>query len=127
MAGALGVAAKMFILVAFVLSMGPIYFMLWEAFSWQAALGKRLLNIYVADDNRQRISLGRSVARWLARWICSWFGGNLISVTTIASTGNGKAIHDFLGQTLVLRGRPVPDGALSHGESRPLSSFRRFG
>ena len=109
---ALGVVAKIFILVAFVLSMGPIYFMLWEASSWQATLGKRLLNIYVTDDNRQRISLGRSVGRWLARWICSWFGGNLISVITIASTGNGKAIHDFLGQTLVLRGRPVPDGAL---------------
>jgi RDD family len=59
---------------------------LWEASSWQATLGKRLLNIYVTDDNRQRISLGRSVGRWLARWICSWFGGNLISVITIAST-----------------------------------------
>jgi uncharacterized RDD family membrane protein YckC len=102
----LGIIAKMSILVAFVLSTGPIYFMLWEASPWQATLGKRLLNIYVTDDNRQRISLGRSVGRWLARWVCSWFGGNLISMITIASTGNRKAIHDFLGQTVVLRGRP---------------------
>jgi uncharacterized RDD family membrane protein YckC len=109
---ALGLVAKIFVLVAFVLSMGPVYFMLWEASPWQATMGKRLLNIYVTDDNRQRISLGRSVGRWLARWICGWFGGNLISMITIASTGNRKAIHDFLGKTLVLRGRPLPGGAL---------------
>jgi uncharacterized RDD family membrane protein YckC len=103
---ALGMVAKMFVLVAFVLSMGPIYFMLWEASPWQATLGKRLLDIYVTDDNRQRISLGRSAGRWLARWICGWFGGTVISVITIASTGDRKAIHDFLGRTVVLRGRP---------------------
>ena len=103
---ALGIVAKMFVLVAFVLSMGPIYFMLWEASPWQATLGKRLLDIYVTDDNRQRISLGRSAGRWLARWICGWFGGTVISVITIASTGDRKAIHDFLGRTVVLRGRP---------------------
>ena len=109
---ALGVAAKSSILVGFVLSTGPIYFMLWESSAWQATFGKRLLDIYVADDDRNRISLARSVGRWLAKWFCSWFGGNFLSIITIATTGNRKAIHDFLGKTLVLRGRPVPGGSL---------------
>ena len=52
--------------------------------------------------------------------------GLVISVITIASTGDRKAIHDFLGRTVVLRGAP-PEALLSHGESQPLSSSHRFG
>jgi uncharacterized RDD family membrane protein YckC len=109
---ALGPAAKCSIVLSFVLSMGPIYFVLWEASPWQATFGKRLLNIYVTSANRTRISLPRAVGRWCARWVCGWFGGDLISAITIASTGNKKAIHDFLADTLVLSGRPVLGGSL---------------
>lgn len=108
---ALGAGAKCSILIAFVLSMGPIYFALWEASAWQATFGKRLLNIYVTGADRKRISLRRSLGRWSARWVCSCFGGGLMSAITIASTENKKAIHDFLADTLVLRGRPAPGGS----------------
>ena len=106
----LGVVAKLCIIFAFVLSMGPIYFILCEASTWQATFGKRLLRIYVTDDSRKRISIMRSLGLWLSRWFCGWFGGNFLSLITIAVTGNRKAIHDFLGGTLVLQGQP-PDQA----------------
>jgi uncharacterized RDD family membrane protein YckC len=63
----------------------------------------------VTDDSRKRISIMRSLGRWLSRWFCG-FGGNVLSLITIAVTGNRKAIHDFLGGTLVLQGQP-PDPA----------------
>src|SRR6478672_7579483 len=63
---ALGVGAKLLILLAYVLSMGAIYRVLFEASTWQASFGKRLLNIYVTDENGQRISITRSLGRWLA-------------------------------------------------------------
>ncbi len=108
----LGVVAKLCIIFGFVLSMGPIYFILCEASAWQATFGKRLLKIYVTDDGRKRISIMRSLGRWLTRWFCGWFGGNFLSLITIAVTGNRKAIHDFLGGTLVLQGRPPDEGPL---------------
>jgi uncharacterized RDD family membrane protein YckC len=108
----LGVAAKCSIVLSFVLSMGPIYFVLWEASAWQATFGKRLLNIYVTSADRTRISLPRAVGRWCARWVCGWFGGDFISAITIVSTGNKQALHDFLADTLVLSGRPLPGGCL---------------
>ena len=109
---ALGIAAKLFVVLVFVFSMGPIYFILWEASAWQATFGKRLLNIYVTDDRGNRINIARSASRWLVKWVCSGFGGNVISIITIASTGNRKAIHDLVGGTTVVGGRPVPGGSL---------------
>jgi uncharacterized RDD family membrane protein YckC len=100
----MGVTAKLFIVLAFVLSSGPVYFMLWEASPWQATFGKQLLHIYVTDDQGERISLAHSIRRWLARWVFSWLGGSLISMVTIAATENRKA--------LVLRGRSVSGGDL---------------
>ena len=110
--GTMGVTAKLFIVLAFVLSSGPVYFMLWEASPWQATFGKRLLHIYVTDDQGERISLAHSIRRWLARWVFSWLGGSLISMVTIAATESRKALHYFVGKTLVLRGRPVSGGDL---------------
>ena len=109
---ALGVVAKLCIIFASVLSMGPIYFVVCEASAWQATFGKRLLKIYVTDDGRKRITLMRSLGRWLSRWFCGWFGGNFLSLITITVTGNRKAIHDFLGGTLVLRGQPPDEDSL---------------
>lgn len=108
----LGEGARLCIIFAFILSTGPIYFILCEASTWQATFGKRLLRIYVTDDGRKRISTKRSLGRWLSRWFCAWFGGNFLSLITIAVTGNRKAIHDFLGGTLVLQGQPSDETPL---------------
>ncbi len=109
---ALGAVAKMLVVITFVLSMGPVYFVLCEASAWQATFGKRLLNFYVADDGGRRISLGRASGRWIIKWMSTWFGGILISILTIALTRERKAIHDYGAGTISVRGRPVPGGVL---------------
>lgn len=109
---ALGFLSKLFVVFAFVVSTGPFYGILFEASPWQATFGKRLLNIYVAGDDGKRISIRRALGRWLARWVFGWFGGTFISGLTIISARNRKALHDFAANTVVVRGRPMPGGAL---------------
>jgi len=109
---ALGVGAKLLILLAYVLSMGAMYRVLFEASTWQASFGKRLLNIYVTDENGQRISITRSLGRWLARFFLGAFGGSWVSVITIAATENRKSLHDYVAKTVVVRGRPALPGTL---------------
>lgn len=109
---ALGVGAKLLILLAYALSMGAIYRALFEASAWQASFGKRLLNIYVTDDNGRRISIAKSFGRWLARFFLGMFGGSLVSAITIATTENRKSLHDYAAKTVVVRGRPALAGTL---------------
>ena len=42
-------------------------------------------------------------------FILGYFGIGLVSVITIAATTKRKALHDFITNTLVLRGRLVPE------------------
>lgn len=107
-----GSIANLFVIFAFILSTGPVYFALCHASPWQATFGKRLLNIYVTDDTGSRISMSRSLGRWVALFIFNSLGGGLISLITIAATEKRKGLHDFVARTQVLRGRPVPGGAL---------------
>jgi uncharacterized RDD family membrane protein YckC len=107
---ALGFSAKLSILVAFFLTQGPLYWILFEASAWQATLGKRVLSVYVSDDRGQRISMARSCGRSFARWVFGWFGGSFFSVISIAVTQ--KALHDFAASTQVIRGRPPEAGTL---------------
>jgi uncharacterized RDD family membrane protein YckC len=108
----LGVGAKLSILFGFVLSMGPVYSALFEASPWQASFGKRLLDIYVSDDEGRRIGIARAFGRWFAKFFFNWFALWVVSMVTIAATREKKALHDFVARTLVLRGRPVPGGSL---------------
>ena len=66
---------QMFVLVAFVLSMGPIYFMLWEASPWQATLGKRLLE-HLCDRRQQAAdqpwAIGGSLACQMDLRVVRW-------------------------------------------------------
>jgi uncharacterized RDD family membrane protein YckC len=109
---ALGPIAKMLVVITFVVSTGPFYFVLCEASAWQATFGKRLLNFYIADDGGRRISLARASGRWIIKWISNWFWVSLISILTIALTRERKAVHDYAVGTIAVRGRPVPGGAL---------------
>jgi uncharacterized RDD family membrane protein YckC len=101
----LAVSTKLLFLSAFILSMGPIYYVLFEASSWQATFGKRLLNIYVTTDDRKRMSIGRACVRWAAKFVLSWFWFSFVSTITIAATEEHKAIHDYVAETIVLKGR----------------------
>jgi uncharacterized RDD family membrane protein YckC len=109
---AMGLGAKLLIVFSFFLSTGPVYVFLFESSPWQATIGKRLLNIYVTDDNGRRISGARSCGRSLAKWGFGLFGGSLLSFVTIAATRKKKALHDFVCKTLVVSGRPTPGGSL---------------
>jgi uncharacterized RDD family membrane protein YckC len=105
---ALGVGAKLLVVMAFVVSLGPFYFVLFEASPRQATFGKQILNIYVTRDDGKQISIARAVGRWTAKFTLSWFGLSLVSVVTIAALKERKALHDFVANTLVLCGHPEP-------------------
>ena len=108
----MSVGPKLLVVLAYVVVMGPLYFILFHASPWQATFGKRLLNIRVTDDAGNRISLGRSFGRWFAMWFLGWFGGSLVSLITIAASRNKKALHDMLAGTLVLDGPPATSDPL---------------
>jgi len=108
----LGYSAKIFIVFAFILSLGPVYFALCEASPRQATLGKHILNIYVTGIDGQRISIGRAVERSMAKVLLGCYGIGAFSVITIAASKEKQALHDLAAQTLVLRGRPATVGAL---------------
>jgi uncharacterized RDD family membrane protein YckC len=109
---ALGFVPKLFVVFAFVLSTGPVYFALCEASAWQATFGKRFLNVYVTDDDGKRISTARSFGREIVKSIFLFPILFLINVIAIAWSKNGKCLYDSAAKTLVLRGRPMPGGAI---------------
>ena len=104
-----GVAPKIAVLLAFLVTSGLIYFPIFESSAWQATPGKRMLNIFVARDDRTCLRIGPAVGRWLVKWFVGWFGGSLISVGMIAGLANHKAIHDYTAGTIVLKGRPIEE------------------
>jgi len=109
---ALGFGAKLSVIVAFIVIQGPMYFALFEASAWQATIGKRLLDIYVTDENGQRISVARSCGRSSVKWIVGCFGGSFMSAITIAFREKREALHDYTADTKVMRGRPPQRGTL---------------
>jgi uncharacterized RDD family membrane protein YckC len=104
--------SRISIVIAFLLSTGPIYMVLCHASPWQATVGKRLLNIYVTGEDGKRISLPRSLVRWVALWLFQLIWGWVISIITMTNSRQQKALHDFVAHTLVLNGRPSPGGTL---------------
>jgi uncharacterized RDD family membrane protein YckC len=116
-----GAGLKMAVLISFLLYTGPIYFILCHASPWQATFGKRLMNIFVSRDSSERISAFRSAGRWLAMFLAALLGGNFVSLVTIAASRRGKALHDFVAGTVVLRGRPADSAPL--GLWRVAASF----
>jgi uncharacterized RDD family membrane protein YckC len=90
------------LLIALLVSLGCLYYTLFEASSWQATPGKRIMRLYVTDLNGQRITLGRALIRNLARQISGFlFIGYLIA----GFTEKKQALHDIIASCLVLRRR----------------------
>jgi uncharacterized RDD family membrane protein YckC len=73
-----------------VVSSGLIYFPVFESSAWQATPGKRMLKIFVAGDDRTRISLRRAVGHWLVKWFAGCFGGSFLSMGMIGGLPNHK-------------------------------------
>lgn len=109
---ALAAPAKVAVIVAFIVSMGPFYLGLFQASAWQASIGKRFLAIYVTDEAGRRLGLVRSLARSFAKDIFNVFYLGWVSVITILASTKKQAVHDFAARTIVVCGRPSAGGSV---------------
>ena len=98
--------AQLAVIVAFIVSMGPIYLGLFQASAWQASIGKRLLDIYVTDTAGNRLGLARSLGRSFAKDFFNCFYVGFVSILTIVGTPRKQALHDYAAKTVVVNGRP---------------------
>ncbi len=103
----LDLPAKVAVIIAFLVSTGPIYLAFFEASVWQASVGKRLLNIYVTDNAGRRVGLARSFGRSFAKSFFNFLQISFVSVVTILVSGTKQALHDRAAKTLVVCGRPA--------------------
>jgi len=104
--------AQLAVIVAFIVSMGPIYLGLFQASAWQASIGKRLLDIYVTDTAGNRLGLARSLSRSFAKDFFNCFYLGFVSILTILGTPRKQALHDCAAKTVVVNGRPPGSGSL---------------
>lgn len=77
------------------------YFGLLESSRWQASLGKRLLGLYVTDQQGNRISFARASGRFFGMYISTLTIG--IGYVMAGFTPKKQALHDMLAKCLVLR------------------------
>jgi uncharacterized RDD family membrane protein YckC len=94
--------------LCFLMVLAWLYFVLFESSSWQATLGKRFLNLCVADMQGRRISFARASARFLTGRllvIVPLFGIYYYFMDCLFAgfTPRKQAIHDLLARSLVLR------------------------
>jgi uncharacterized RDD family membrane protein YckC len=86
------------------LVIGIAYFTLFTASEWQATPGKRLLGIYVIQDDGGPIAAPRAFGRYWA-YLVSWII-LLIGFIMVAFTEQKTALHDMICRTRVVYGRP---------------------
>jgi uncharacterized RDD family membrane protein YckC len=77
------------------------YYTMFEASAWQATPGKRVLRLYVADLNGQRVTFARAAARNFAKIISSLTF--LVGYFVAGFTEKKQTLHDILSSCLVLR------------------------
>jgi uncharacterized RDD family membrane protein YckC len=79
-----------------------LYYALSESSSWQATLGKKMLNLKVTDMTGQPISFGRASGRFFAKIITGMIP-LMIGYIIAGFTEKKQAIHDMIASCLVLR------------------------
>jgi uncharacterized RDD family membrane protein YckC len=89
--------------VAFAITIAAtwFYYTMFEASAWQATPGKRVLRLYVANMNGQRVTFARAALRNLAKIISSLTF--LVGYLVAGFTERKQALHDILASCLVLR------------------------
>ena len=98
----------LFICLVFFVLLEWLYFALLESSSWRATPGKRLLSIYVVDEQGRAVSFWRSSRRFLGGRLLVhvpyvgvyYFLADCVCVGILPSK---RAIHDALAGCLVLR------------------------
>jgi uncharacterized RDD family membrane protein YckC len=88
------------VVVILIVSLGCVYYTLFESSGWQATPGKRIFRIYVTDLHGQRITLRRALVRNLARQLSGFF---FVGYLIAGFTEKKQALHDILASCLVLR------------------------
>ena len=73
-----------------------------ESSSWQATLGKKVLNLRVTDMAGARISFGKATGRHFAKLITGLIPLG-IGFAMAGLTEKRQALHDMLASCLVLR------------------------
>jgi uncharacterized RDD family membrane protein YckC len=79
-----------------------LYYALSESSSWQATLGKKMLNLKVTDMTGQPISFGRASGRFFAKIVTGMIP-LMIGYIIAGFTEKKQAIHDMIASCLVLR------------------------
>jgi uncharacterized RDD family membrane protein YckC len=78
-----------------------IYYAFFEASSWQATPGKRVLKLYVTDLTGRPITFRRASMRYFARMISEM--AFMVGYIPAGFTEKKQALHDMLASCLVLR------------------------
>ncbi|MFK2891081.1 RDD family protein [Dyella flagellata] len=82
-----------------------LYYVFFEASTWQATPGKLALRLRVTDVHGQRIALGRSAARNVVRLLSAVFLLiPIICYLAISWTQHKQGLHDLWAGTYVLKG-----------------------
>ncbi|MGE5145337.1 MAG: RDD family protein, partial [Candidatus Eiseniibacteriota bacterium] len=87
------------------------YFAAFEASSWQASPGKRLLGLRVTDLAGRRLGVGRALARQLFK--CLDVASSGLTYLIAGLTERRQGLHDILAGTLVVRAAPAQPAAVT--------------
>jgi uncharacterized RDD family membrane protein YckC len=79
-----------------------LYYALAESSSWQATLGKKMLNLKVTDMTGQPITFGRASGRYFSKIITGMIP-LAIGYILAGFTEKKQAVHDMIASCLVLR------------------------
>ena len=79
-----------------------LYEALLTSSSWQATLGKRVLQLKVTDELGNRIGFSRATGRFFAKIVSSMFF--CIGFIMVGLTDRKRGLHDMLAGTLVMKG-----------------------
>lgn len=80
-----------------------LWFTVAEASSWQATVGKKIMEIKVTDEQGRRIGLGKANGRYWSKLLSALPFG--LGFMMIAYTHNHQALHDRLATTRVVKAR----------------------
>lgn len=83
------------------LIVGWIYSAVMESSEWQATVGKRVLGLWVTDEEGRRISFGRATIRHFSKIVSAII--LCIGFLMVAFTDRKQGLHDKMASTLVWR------------------------
>lgn len=78
-----------------------LYEALLTSSSWQGTVGKRILRLKVTDDFGNKLSFGRSTARFFAKILSGWV--MYVGFIMVAFMERKRGLHDIICSTQVLR------------------------